>query len=80
LLPSFPFVIRMMIFIWLWQWKVSFCNRFTAGRPIIVPIECKSTWRHILADQIYHFWALASAWACLSPPQTPSIMYRLVVG
>jgi hypothetical protein len=28
----------------------------------------------------YHFWALPSARACLSPPQTPNIMYRLVVG
>jgi hypothetical protein len=34
----------------------------------------------MMTKQIYHFWALASAWACLSPPQTPSIIYRVVVG
>jgi hypothetical protein len=36
----------MMVFVLFRQWKVSFCLDFAAWKPIIVPIECKSTCRH----------------------------------
>jgi hypothetical protein len=63
LLSSFPLVrlkVWMMIFIWFWKWKVSFYHSFTAWKPIMVTIECKSTWRQPMTNIFYHFWRLAS--------------------
>jgi hypothetical protein len=52
-----PLSAWMMIFIWLWRRKISFCLDFTRWKPIIVTIEeFKSTWQqHQTADQIYAY-------------------------
>jgi hypothetical protein len=50
LLPSFPFVIRMIAFIWLRQWKVSFCHSLLHENPSLSQSNANNhvgmlTWR-----------------------------------